>query len=117
VFKKCKEQLENILFIDASQGFEKRGNQNYLRTEDINRIITTYKERAADEKYSYVGTLGEVKENDYNLNIPRYVDTFDEEELVDLEATAKELKDLELAMSKTDEVIADYCKQLGISAP
>ena len=101
VFKRCKEHFNDILFIDASQGFEKRGNQNYLRAEDIERIVSTYKERSAQEKYSYIATLDEVKENDYNLNIPRYVDTFEEEEPIDLEAISKELKELEEAMSET----------------
>jgi type I restriction enzyme M protein len=117
VFKRCKEHFDDILFIDASEGFEKRGNQNYLTTEDIERIVSTYKDRSVHEKYSYVAKLDEVKENDYNLNIPRYVDTFDEEERVDLEATSKELKELDATMSQTDEVITDYCKQLGISPP
>lgn len=61
--------------------------------------------------------LGEVAENDYNLNIPRYVDTFEEEEPVDLQAVAQELKALDKEMQETDSVIADYCQQLGIEAP
>lgn len=117
VFKKCKEHFNDILFIDASQGFEKRGNQNYLRDEDVERIVATYKERSSYNKYSYVTALEIVKENDYNLNIPRYVDTFEEEEQVDLEAISKQLKRVRDAMSETDEVIADYCGQLGISRP
>jgi len=117
VFKRCKEQFDSILFIDASQGFEKRGNQNYLRVEDIDRIVSTYKERSVQVKFSYVATLNEVKENEYNLNIPRYVDTFEEAEAVNLDGISKELKDLEDSMLESDEVIADYCKQLGISAP
>ena len=117
VFKKCKEQVNDILFVDASQCFAKRGNQNYLRGEDIERIVSTYKKRSVQEKYSYVATLDEVKENEYNLNIPRYVDTFDEEEPVNLEAVSKELKELEAAMSETDKVIVDYCRELGISPP
>src|SRR6185312_17551724 len=117
VFKKCKEHFNDILFIDSSQGFDKRGNQNYLRAEDIDRIISTYKERSVQDKFSYVATLDEVKANDYNLNIPRYVDTFEEEESVELEALSKELKELESEMSETDRVIADYCKRLGIAPP
>jgi len=117
VFKKCKEHFNDILFIDASQGFEKRGNQNYLRAEDIDRIVETYKGRTAQEKYSYVATLEEVKENDYNLNIPRYVDTFEEEELVDLEAVSKELRELDTEIVDTEKVISEHCEQLGIPAP
>jgi len=117
VFKKCREQDDNILFIDASQYFEKAKNQNHLREEDIERIITTYRSRETVDKYSYVATIDEIRENDYNLNIPRYVDTFEEEEPVDLDAVSKELKALEEDMKHTDEKIADYCRQLNISTP
>lgn len=117
VFKKCKENFDDILFIDASQHFEKRGNQNYLRDEDIDRIISTYIARSAQNKYSYVATLEEVKENDYNLNIPRYVDTFEAEEEIDLEFVSHELKSLEAEFAETDKTIADFCRQLSISEP
>ncbi len=127
VFKKKRTQADSLLFIDASQHFEKIKTQNYLREEDINKIISTYKQFASplerglrgvlEEKYSYVAKLEEVAENDYNLNIPRYVDTFEEEEPVDLAAASKELKALEKDMAKTDATIADYCKQLGIDTP
>jgi type I restriction enzyme M protein len=117
VLKKCKEHFDDILFIDASQGFEKRGNQNYLRSEDIDRIVSTYAERSAQDKYSYIATLDEVKENDYNLNIPRYVDTFEPEVEIDLTAVADELKSLEEAISEIDEKIAGYCGQLNIPLP
>jgi len=117
VLKKQRAHKNNILFIDASNHFEKVKNQNVLRPEDIEKIVTTYRERITEDKYSYVAELAEVQENDYNLNIPRYVDTFEEEEAVDLEAVAKELKALELEMQETDKAIADYCKELGIEAP
>lgn len=117
VFKKCKEHLNDILFIDASQHCGKRATQNYLRDEDIDRIVKTYKERSAQEKYSYVATLDEVKENDYNLNIPRYVDTFEDEEPIDLNGISKELTKLEDSMSKCDIVLSRYCQELGILPP
>ncbi len=117
VFKKCKEHPNDILFIDSSNHFEKVGKQNRLRKEDISKIIDTYTERKAEDKYSYVATLEEVKENDYNLNIPRYVDTFEEEEPVDIEAVANELKALEQDIAETDKRIADYCQQLNIPTP
>jgi type I restriction enzyme M protein len=79
--------------------------------------VTTYRERKPEEKYSYVADLDEVRENDYNLNIPRYVDTFEEEGPVDLQAVSQELKTLDKEMKKTDSVIANYCKQLGIDTP
>ena len=117
VFKKCREHPEDILFIDASQYFEKVKTQNYLRDEDVDRIVDTYAKRVTIEKYSYVASLDEVRENDYNLNIPRYVDTFEEEESVDIEAIASELKTLETEMKTTDETIAEYCRELNIPTP
>ena len=117
VLKKCREQPEDILFIDASQHFEKVKNQNVLRDKDIDKIVTTYRERKPEEKYSYAAPLSEVEENDYNLNIPRYVDTFEEEEPIDIEIVAKELTDLETEIKTTDNTIADFCKQLNIPTP
>ena len=117
VMKKERANKDNILFIDASQHFEKVKTQNYLREEDINLIIDTYTNRTTTDKYSYVATLQEVAENDYNLNIPRYVDTFEEEEPVDLAAVAQELKAIDTDMATTDATIADYCNQLGIDTP
>jgi type I restriction enzyme M protein len=117
VLKKKREHKDNVLFIDASQHFEKVKTQNVLRAEDIKKIISTYKSRTEEEKYAHVATISEIAENDYNLNIPRYVDTFEEEEAVDLKAIAKELKKLDVDMKKTDATIADYCKQLGIESP
>lgn len=117
VFKKQREDADTILFVDASQHFEKIKTQNSLRPADIDKIITTYRTRKAAAKYSHLASLEEVKENDYNLNIPRYVDTFEEEEAVDLALVAQELKGLESEMKETDAVIADFCQQLGIDAP
>jgi len=117
VLKKQRENKGNILFIDASQHFEKVKTQNVLNPEHIEKIVRTYRDRTTEDKYSYVAPLSEVEENDYNLNIPRYVDTFEEEELVDLEAVAKKLKQLEVDMQETDAEIAAYCKQLGIEEP
>jgi type I restriction enzyme M protein len=117
VFKKCREQPEDILFIDASQHFEKVKTQNYLRDADVDRIVETYSRRETTDKYSYVASLDEVRENDYNLNIPRYVDTFEEEEQVDIVAVAGELKTLEMDMKETDETIAGFCKELNIPTP
>ncbi len=117
VFKKCRENNADILFIDSSKHFEKRGNQNYLTSENINKIVSTFEKRTVEEKYSHLATLDEIKENDYNLNIPRYVDTFEEEEPIDLEAVATELKDLDKEIEQTDKSIAEFCKQLNISTP
>ncbi len=117
VFKKCREADDNILFIDASRYFKKDKNQNSLRPEDIDKIIGTYRERIASDKYSHLASLEEIKENDYNLNIPRYVDTFEEEEPIDLKTVARELKAIDKEMAATDQVIAEFCKELGIDTP
>jgi len=117
VMKKQRKHATNILFIDASQYFEKIKTQNMLRPEDIDKIVSTYRKRKTEDKYSYVAKLDEVRENDYNLNIPRYVDTFEEEEPVDLQSVSKELKALDKDMQETDVIIADYCKQLEVDTP
>ncbi|MDF7799056.1 N-6 DNA methylase [Pontiellaceae bacterium B1224] len=104
----------SLLLRVASQGFEKVGNQNQLRPEDIERIVETYRKREPLEKFSHVADLSEVAENDYNLNIPRYVDTFEEEEPVDLAEVSEKLAVLEKAMGETDDVIAGFCQELGI---
>ena len=117
VFKKCREQPDDILFIDASQYYEKVKTQNHLRDEDVDRIVDTYEKRITIDKYSYVASLDEVRENDYNLNIPRYVDTFEEEEPVDIDAAASELKELETEMQTIDDTIAEFCKELNIPTP
>ncbi|HQQ33686.1 MAG TPA: type I restriction-modification system subunit M, partial [Methylophilus sp.] len=83
IFKKQKSD-NKVLFIDASREFKSGKNQNQLGEADIQKIIATYKARANVDKYAYLATLDEIKENDYNLNIPRYVDTFEEEEEIDL---------------------------------
>jgi type I restriction enzyme M protein len=117
VFKKCREQPEDILFIDASSHFEKAKNQNYLRHQDINKIISTYRDRLEEDKYSYRADLAEIEENDFNLNIPRYVDTFEEEEAINLEAVAKELRQVDRDMVEIDETIKGFCNELGIESP
>jgi type I restriction enzyme M protein len=117
VLKKERVNKDNILFIDSSQHFEKVKTQNYLREEDINKLIDTYKNRTAEDKYSHVAKLPEVAENDYNLNIPRYVDTFEEEEPVDLATVSNALKAIDTDMDTTDATIANYCNQLGIDTP
>ncbi|NLY03742.1 MAG: type I restriction-modification system subunit M [Campylobacter sp.] len=117
VFKKCREHSGDILFIDASNEFEKAKNQNYLTADNIDKIIATYKSRKQVDKYSYVALLDEVKENDYNLNIPRYVDTFEEEEIIDIDKVSKELKEIEISMKQTDKTIEAFCNQLGIPTP
>lgn len=119
VFKKCREVNDNVIFIDASgdDHFIKSGNQNELRNEDVEEIIATYRAREAKDKYSYVATLAEIAENDYNLNIPRYVDTFEEEEEIDLSEVSFNLKSLDKELEEVNKEIAQYCEELGIDTP
>ena len=117
VFKKCRENPDDILFIDASGYFEKMKNQNMLRHSDIDRIIETYRNRKEVNKYAHVASMKEVAENDYNLNIPRYVDTFEEEEPVDLAAVTKSLKQADTDMNTLDETIRKFCAELEIESP
>jgi len=117
VLSKCRVNDDNILFIDASEGYEKDGNKNKLTESHIEKIIDIYRNRETIDKYSYIAALDEVKQNDYNLNIPRYVDTFEEEETVDLDSVSTELKQIETELNEVDSEIANYCNQLEISTP
>ena len=117
VFKKCREEDQDVLFIDASKDFEKVKNQNKLRQQDIDKIINTYVNREEIEKYSHKATIDEIKENDFNLNIPRYVDTFEEEEPINLDEVVNELEKISKEMKEVDAEIKKYCDELGIKAP
>jgi len=117
VFKKCREDDADVLFIDASKEFEKVKNQNKLRPQDIEKIINTYAKREEIDKYSHKASLEEIEENDYNLNIPRYVDTFEEEEPIDLDEVCNELEKIAIEMKEVDREIKKYCDELGIKAP
>ena len=114
VMKKCRKEDDNILFIDASKEFEKIKTQNKLRPEHIQKIIGTYRERKEIDKYSHCATLQEIKDNDYNLNIPRYVDTFEVEEEIDIQAVMAEIKELEAKRADLDKQINVYLKELGL---
>jgi type I restriction enzyme M protein len=117
VFKKCRTNPEDVLFIDSSKDFEKAKNQNYLRTQDIDKIISTYRERQEISKYSHKASLQEIKDNDYNLNIPRYVDTFEEEEEVDIDLVATQIQQIDKEIELSNQKIAEFCKELGIKSP
>ncbi|MBQ6680762.1 MAG: N-6 DNA methylase [Prevotella sp.] len=114
VIKKCRKEGDNVLFIDASKEFEKVKTQNKLRPEHIQKIIDTYRERKEIEKYSHLATMQEIIDNDYNLNIPRYVDTFEEEAPIDIHAVMGEIKELEAKRADLDKQIEVYLKELGI---
>ena len=114
VFKKCRENEDNILFIDASKEFETGKNQNRLRDEDVDKIIDTYKNRVEVEKYCHIAPMSEVEENEYNLNIPRYVDTFEEEEEIDIKAVQQDLKDIDKEIAEVTKELNAYLKELGL---
>lgn len=115
VFKKTRNASDNVIFIDASSEFEKAGNKNNLTDEHVDKIIGTYINRKTIDKYSYDATLDEIKENDYNLNIPRYVDTFEEEEPVDLDAVQARLKEIDEEIAEIDMELAEYFRELGVT--
>jgi len=114
VFKKCRENPDDILFIDASNEYDKVKTQNILRDEHINKIIDTYRNRTELEKYSKRATISEIDANDYNLNIPRYVDTFEEEAEIDIYAVMREIKLLETKRTELDQKINVYFQELGL---
>lgn len=100
--------------MDASQGFEKMKNQKQLRSEDIYKITEIVIHRKAVDKYSHLATLEEVIENDYNLNIPRYVDTFEEEEPIDLAYIQGQIDEVDAEIAKANQTLANHFKELGV---
>lgn len=120
IFNKGKN-TNNVLFIDASRQYEPGKNQNKLRSEDIEHIVDTYRDfvdgrlrvGVAEDKYAYVATPNEIEENDYNLNIPRYVDTFEEEEEIDIQAVQQEIDSLEKELEEVQAKMKMYLKELG----
>ncbi|MDQ0157928.1 type I restriction-modification system subunit M [Robertmurraya andreesenii] len=115
VFKKDRK-LKDVLFIDASgeEHFQKGKNQNKLREQDIEKIVDTYERREIINKYSYVATIDEIKENDYNLNIPRYVDTFEEEKPVDMVSVKENIVNIKRELQGIEEQMEEYLKELGL---
>lgn len=122
IFRKDRGSNNKVLFVDASgeENYEKGKNQNILRDCDVQHIVDTYKSYKNDvnytdeDKYSHIATLDEIKENDYNLNIPRYVDTFEEEELIDIDDVKKNISDIEAELADVQAKMAEYLKKLGI---
>lgn len=123
IFNKGKGSNENVLFIDASQQYEAGKNQNKLRDRDIDRIVETYRQfnqgklkaGVIEEKFSFVTTFEEIQENDFNLNIPRYVDTFEEEAEVDIAAVQQEIEILETELKTLQAEIKKYLNELNIN--
>lgn len=116
IFKQNRNR-NDVLFIDAAQEgmFEKGKNQNNLREEDLIRITEAYDKYETIDKFSYVATFDEIKEeNDFNLNIPRYVDTFEEEEIIDLAEVKETIESIKEELSEIEEKMSNYLKELGI---
>ena len=111
IFKDNKK-TKDILFIDASKDFEEGKNQNSLREKDISKILSAYKKRKTIDKYAYLASLKQVQENEYNLNIPRYVDTFEAEKPVDIKAVEKEIKGLETELAVVRKQMQTHLKEL-----
>ena len=105
---------DNILFIDASKEFVTGTNQNELTDENIQRIVETYEKRVDVERYAHVALLEEIKENSWNLNIPRYVDTSEEEKEIDIAAVKKELEDITTKKQRAIDKVYSTMKILGL---
>jgi len=121
VFDKSREpgglrsHVSNIFFVDGSRDFEPGKKQNRLRDEDVNKIVETYHSREDRERYSHKASFGEIVANNFNLNIPRYVDTFEPEPEIDLQAVQNEIRDLEGQLAETREKMQFYLKEFGIN--
>jgi len=113
IFKYNRDN-NKILFIDASNECEKSTNQNKLTEANINNIVLTYKNRKAIDKYSYLASRNEIVENDYNLNIPRYVDTYEEEEDIDIVAVQNEIDTLEDELLSVQKKMKSYLEELNL---
>lgn len=114
VFRKNRSANEPIIFIDASKEFDKLKNKNSISEVHIDKIVYTYRNKVAIDKYSYLASLKDVSENDYNLNIPRYVDTFEEEEQVDIYTTMSEINRLKKESSEIEKQLNVYLSELGL---
>ena len=114
VLKKHRDNRD-VLFIDASKGFEKGKNQNILRDQDIDKIIETYKKRQDVDKYAHLATMDEIKENEFNLNIPRYVDTFEEEPPIDIVALSKEMQDIDQKIAQSEAEFLSLVDDLDVN--
>ncbi|UTW03059.1 type I restriction-modification system subunit M [Amphritea atlantica] len=115
LFRKDKHD-DKVLFIDASSEFKAGKNQNLLTTDHIAKILSTYKAGQDVDKYAYLASLEEIQENDYNLNIPRYVDTFEEEDEIDLMEVRTERKQLQVQLNDLESDMAKYLEELGYGA-
>lgn len=113
IFKKNKVD-NNVVFIDASGEFDKGKNQNVLRDEDIEKIFKAYKNRKEVEKYCHIATFDEIKDNDFNLNIPKYIDSFEEEQIIDLTYVKNEIELLQDELIDVRSKLNKYLLELNI---
>lgn len=102
----------DVIFVDASRDYLPGKNQNALSDDHIRKIVATVKARQTVEKYAHVATFEEIKENDFNLNIPRYVDTFEEEEEIDIDAVQQEIDQLESELVEVRAKMAAMLKEI-----
>lgn len=107
----------NILFIDASKEFKPGKNMNTLEEEHLAKIIDAYKERKDIDKFCHVATMEEIEANDFNLNIPRYVDTSEKEEEIDLTAKAEDIESLNAEIKTAEDELKKYFDELGLKFP
>ena len=112
----ANEKRKDVLFIDASKEFTPGKTQNLLEEDHIAKIVDTYRAREEIDKFSHRATPEEIKENEFNLNIPRYVDTFEPEEEIDVAALQKEINTLEAELTDVRTRMAVYLKELGVDA-
>lgn len=115
IILKKNRDTKNVLFIDASNDFTKAKNQNELEPKHIDKIMDAYKKREDIEKYAHVAEYEEIVENDFNLNIPRYVDTFEEEEPISLAEVTKEIKEIDQQLEESMDVLAEMAQELTAS--
>ena len=113
VLKKCKK-YDDVLFINASECYEKGKRQNILREEDIEKIVDTYQYRKEENRYSRCVSMEEIEENGYNLNISRYVSIAKEEEKIDLHAVNEQLIGIEEKINEAREKHNKFLKELGL---
>ena len=111
---RAREACQDVLFIDASRDYQSGKNQNALLDEHMARILETFRSRLPVDKYAHVASQQEIADNDYNLNIPRYVDTFEEEAPVDIAATQQEIDRLETELVEVRGKMNGYLKELGL---
>jgi type I restriction enzyme M protein len=110
---KPENRKGKILFIEASSGFEKVGNKNRLKEENIQKIVSVFDKFENVEKFSSVVLLKDVKENDYNLNISRYVDTTEDEIVVNIPEVLEQIKELAEKEQEIDNKLNSYLEELG----